>query len=185
MYIELEKRTLTAEMAESCGFDHVGYCDPEKMEFMSEIHDMCAANKCGNYNKKWACPPACGSLEEISAKVKSYDYGMILQCTEQMEDDYDWDAIQKANVRCGDALQTLAKKLRTMGYNILAMGTNGCSKCTSCTYPDAPCRFPEELAPSMEACGFFVSHECEKAGMKYTYGPQTMTYNATIFIKEK
>ncbi len=184
MYIEIGKRKATLEIAEKSGFDHVGYADINKMEFLSEIHDMCKVNKCGKYNTRWACPPACGTLEEISARVKSYDYAMILQATEEMEDDYDWDAIQKASSRCGKSLRILAKELREMGLDILAMGTNGCSKCEKCTYPEAPCRYPEELAPSMEACGLFVSRECEKAGMKYTYGPQTMTFNATIFVKE-
>ncbi|ONI45248.1 hypothetical protein AN642_01710 [Epulopiscium sp. SCG-B10WGA-EpuloA2] len=69
---------------------------------------------------------------------------------------------------------------------VLAMGAGGCNKCKTvgCTYPTSPCRFPEELNYSMEACGLFVSKECEKAGINYYYGPQTMTINATIFVKE-
>ncbi len=184
MSVEENKRTLTVEMAQGAGFDHAGYANLEKMKFLPEIHAMCAANRCGKYNKSWACPPACGTLEEIKQRVLSYDYGMILQATEQMEDDYDWEAIQKASKRCGDSLRVLAKQLKSMGKDVLAMGMNGCDRCETCTYPDAPCRFPEELSPSMEACGLFVSRECEKAGLKYKYAPQTMTINATIFVKE-
>ncbi len=184
MFIEEEKRTLTLKMAENAGFSHYGYLDIEKIEFLTEIRDMCAANKCGKYNQNWSCPPACGTLDDVKNKVLTYDYGMMLQATEEMEDDYDWDAIQRAFARCKESLSILRKELKSLGKDILAIGVDGCSKCTTCTYPDAPCRFPDELSPSMEACGMFVSKECEKAGMKYYYGPQTMTINATIFVKE-
>ena len=184
MFIKIKDRTLTKEMALKQGFDHVGFAEIEKMEFMPEIRDMCATNRCGKYKTSWACPPACGTLEEVTQRVKAYDYAMILQSTEAMEDDFDWEAIQKASKRCGESLNKLAKELRSLGKNVLAMGSGGCSKCKKCTYPDEPCRFPDELNFSMEACGLLVSSECEKANMKYTYGPQTMTFNATIFIKE-
>ncbi len=184
MYIEDSQRTLTIKMATEVGFDHAGYADISKMEFLPEIREMCKDNRCGKYGKSWACPPACGTLHEIKNRILQYDYGMILQATEKMEDDYDWDAIQLAIRRCKDSLSTLSQRLRDMGKDIVAMGMDGCSRCSSCTYPDSPCRFPDELSPSMEACGLFVTAECERVGIRYNYGPQTMTINATIFIKE-
>ncbi len=179
-----ENKTLTVDMALQAGFDHAGFADISTLEFLPEIRGMCEDNRCGKYGKSWACPPACGTLNEIKQHVLSYDYGMILQATEQMEDDFDWDAIQLASRRCRDSLNTLARQLRGTDKKVLAMGMDGCDKCESCTYPDAPCRFPDELSPSMEACGLFVSRECEKSGMQYKYGNQTMTINAMIFVKE-
>ncbi|MFI3325830.1 MAG: DUF2284 domain-containing protein [Clostridia bacterium] len=184
MFIEENKRTLTQEMAKEAGFDHFGYTTIENLEFLPDVRGMCADNRCGKYGTNWACPPACGTLEEIAERVKAYDYAMILQSTEQMEDDYDWDAIQKAGKRCGESLRKLNKQLQNLGVKTLPMGAGGCSKCEKCTYPDAPCRFPDDLIHSMEAYGLFVTGECRKAGMKYTYGPQTMTINATILVKE-
>ncbi len=184
MDIDVQNRTLTIEMAEEAGFDHAGYAKIEKMDFSAEVRAMCAVNKCGSYATNWACPPACGTLDEIRQRVKQYDYAMILQSTEVMEDDFDWEAIQRASQRCATSLNILASELRKLNKDVLPMGTGGCSKCDKCTYPDAPCRYPDELNYSMEACGLFVSGECRKAGIKYTYGPKTMTMNATIFVKE-
>ncbi len=185
MFIEENQRTLTVEMAEECGFSHAGYADIEKMKFMTEVRDMCEVNKCGKYNTNWSCPPACGTLEEISERIKGYDYAMVLQATEDMEDDFDWEAIERASKRCADSLDRLSKKLKSMGKQVLPMGNGGCHKCEKCTYPDEPCRFPDELSPSMEACGLMVSNECTRAQLKYYYGPKTMTINATIFVKEE
>ncbi len=184
MYIESEKRTLTIDMAEQAGFSHAGYAVIEDMDFMTEVRDMCAANKCGKYNKCWACPPACGTLDELKSKVLEYDYAMILQATEKMEDDYDWDAIELAGKRCKESLERLSVQLKNLGKDVFPMGNGGCDKCSVCSYPNEPCRFPEEINYSMEACGLFVNRECKKAGLEYNYGPQTMTMVATIFVKE-
>ncbi len=171
-------------MTTASGFDHARYAEIKEMEFLSEVRDMCTVNHCGKYGTSWACPPACGTLEELEARVNSYDYGMILQATEEMEYDFDWEAIERATKRCGDSLRVLTKQMRAQIKDVLPMGVDGCSKCSKCTYPDEPCRFPDDLSPSMEACVFFVNKECEKAGMKYYYGKNTMTINAAIFVKE-
>ncbi len=185
MFIEVENRTLTVEMAKAAGFSHAAYAVIEDMDFNKDVRDMCAANKCGKYNKCWACPPACGTLEELREKVLQYDYAMILQATEKMEDDYDWEAIEKAGERCKESLAKLSKQLKSMGKKIFPMGNGGCDLCAECSYPDAPCRFPEDLNFSMEACGLFVNRECKKAGLEYNYGRQTMTIIASIFVKEE
>ncbi len=184
MFIEENKRSLTVSIAKASGFDHAGYANIDDFSFLPEVRDMCSANRCGKYGTNWACPPGCGTLDEIRARVSEYDYAMILQATEKMEDDFDWDAIEKAQKRCDAALKTLVKQIRGMGKQYLAMGVGGCKKCTQCTYPDAPCRFPDELNQSMEACGLYVNGECEKAGLKYNYGRQTMTIIAMILVKE-
>ncbi|MBE6032659.1 MAG: hypothetical protein E7224_05645 [Clostridiales bacterium] len=44
------------------------------------------------------------------------------------------------------------------------------------TVPDAPCRFPEELSPSVEGYGIFVTPLAKKAGIPYYGGPDTVTY---------
>ncbi len=184
MHIETNKRTLSVDMALDAGFSHAAYAVIEDMEFRQEVRDMCAANKCGKYNKCWACPPACGTLEELKAKVLEYDYAMILQATEKMEDDYDWEAIERASTRCKESLDKLTKQLRGLGKSIFPMGNGGCDLCEVCSYPDEPCRFPNDVNFSMEACGFFVNRECKKAGLEYNYGPQTMTIIATMFVRE-
>ena len=50
---------------------------------------MCAADKCHKYDNCWSCPPACGTLEESRAKASGYDWGILLQSTGAMEDDFD------------------------------------------------------------------------------------------------
>lgn len=70
------------ELALSCGFSHVGNLDADTIEVHPEVRDSCASNKCQAYDKNWACPPACGTLEECSERIHKYKKGLILQTTD-------------------------------------------------------------------------------------------------------
>ena len=67
--------------------------------------------------------------------------------------------------------------------NLWAMGTGACTKCKKCTYPDAPCRFPDQLFSSMEACGLYVSKVCTDNGLPYNYGPNKLAYSACFLLE--
>ncbi len=178
------ERSLTLEMAKKAGFDHVAYAEIENMESLPELRETCASNVCGNYNKRWSCPPACGEREDILARVQTYDYGILLQATEKMEDDFDWDAIQKSTKRCTESLKELIDMAKSLNKENFPMAVGGCKVCKDCTYPDEACRFPDKLILSPSTCGFFLSRECEKVGLEFSYGPQTSTSIAILFIKE-
>jgi predicted metal-binding protein len=58
---------------------------------------------------------------------------------------------------------------------ILALGAGSFNLCPSCTYPNAPCCFPDKALSSMEAKGLWVSDVCEKNGMPYNCGSNRRT----------
>ena len=62
----------------------------------------------------------------------------------------------------------------------LSAGT--CTLCKECTYPDAPCRFPDKRLVSMEAAGLVVSEVCTQAGIDYNHGPQTIAYSGCVLF---
>lgn len=66
------------QLAKECGFDAMGITEAENLKFMPEVRDMCAAGKCGAYNKSWSCPPAIGTIEDSYKKIKGYS---ILSCS--------------------------------------------------------------------------------------------------------
>ena len=66
---------------------------------------------------------------------------------------------------------------------MLPMGSGACMICETCTWPDAPCRFPERMVTSMEAYGLVVSEVCQLADTPYYYGPLTITYSGCVLFK--
>ena len=144
---------------------------------------MCNPSQCPRYGKTWSCPPEAPSLEEMRKTVKSYAKGILVQTVGMLEDSYDWEGIQDA-AKCQSAcFGRLWDALAPLYPRMYPMGTGGCSKCEKCTYPDNPCRFPDRMAYSMEACGLFVSKVCAANGAKYNHGPNTITYTGCFLLE--
>lgn len=169
-------------LAEECGFSHSGIFPVSSLEFLPEVRDMCAADKCNRYDKCWACPPGCGTLEEIRQRAEQYDWGIVLQSTGNMEDDFDVETMMATEQEQKKRMDDFCTRLREQKEDFLPMSSGSCTICRECTYPDAPCRFPELMAPSMEAYGLVVSATCESADTPYYYGPKTMTYTGCVLF---
>ena len=146
---------------------------------------MCKANKCGNYGRLWTCPPACGTLADSRKKAKRFKWGIVLQTTAQMEDEFDGEAIEEAQETQRVRFLQYVCRLRDMGEDdFLPMGSGGCGQqCTACTYPDAPCRFPDRAFTSMEAYGLLVTDVCKSADTPYYYGRNTVTFTSCVLFR--
>lgn len=169
-------------VVEQFPFSHYGTLHTSDLVFLKEVRNMCTDNRCNMYNKNWGCPPACGTIEEITEKARGFTYGMILQMTGQMEDDYDIETILNTEKEIKQQMLQLIGVLKEKDTDCLPMAVGPCTICEKCTYPNEPCRFPEKVYPSMEAYGLMVSDCCSAAGLKYYYGPQTITFSACILF---
>ncbi len=169
-------------LAEEYGFDCAAPMDATKLEVLQDVRDACAANRCGQYNKTWACPPAFGDLEESRRILAKYKRGLLVQSVQTLEDDFDWEGIQELGKRHGENFGRLYQRLREVWPDLLALGAGGCKNCKECTYPDHPCRFPDKMVYSMEGFGLFVTQVCRDCGIPYNHGRGTMTYSACFLL---
>ncbi len=169
-------------LALDCGFDRAERLDPATLEFMDEVREMCAFDRCRSYGKSWACPPACGELGLWRERAAKYSRGLILQSIGQREDSYDLEAMMEAAKKCDECFYRLADALK--GADVLAMSAGTCTRCEKCTYPDSPCRFPDRLFPSMEACGLFVSKVCRDNGVDYYYGEDRIAFTCCLLYND-
>lgn len=170
-------------LAEEIGLAGRGIFAAKDLKFLKEVRNMCKTNKCGNYNRIWTCPPACGTLAQSRKKAKEYSWGIILQTTAQMEDEFDGEAIEEASEKQRERFLEYTARLRRAGEEFLAMGSGGCGGgCQTCTYPDAPCRFPEKAFTSMEAYGLLVTDVCKSAATPYYYGRNTVTFTSCVLF---
>ena len=183
MAYELTKESIVQD-ALDMGFNHAALVNVSTLEAREEVRDMCAADKCQGYDKNWSCPPGCGTIPECSDRMHRYDWGVITQVTLDMEDEMDIEAWTEAGQQLYAMQVRLNEELHKKYSDILALGGAGCSICSKCTYPDAPCRFPEKRMSGMEGYGLVVSDVCKKNGIKYYYGPNTVTFSGMFLIKE-
>lgn len=171
------------DLALSCGFSHVGDLDVSTITLHTEVREACAADKCHAYNKNWVCPPACGTLEECGQKINAYKKGLILQTTGELEDSFDFETMDQLATDHAKTMHKFSDELKKLYPNALILGDGACKRCKTCTYPDAPCRFPERQSSAMEAFGMVVSEVCMKNDMKYYYGPGTLTYVGCVLVE--
>jgi len=177
--IEYSKLAL---MAKECGFTHSAPLDITTLEFMQDIRDMCNPKQCQKYNTTWSCPPACPSLEEMRNFVKGYAGGLLVQTVGELEDSYDWDGIQAASARHKENFGIMQEAIKKDHPSVFAMGAGACTICETCTYPGAPCRFPDRMCSSMEACGLFVSKVCKDNGLAYNYGQNRIAFTSCFLV---
>jgi predicted metal-binding protein len=170
------KMETALDMARTAGFESVAPLDPGKLSFRTEVRDMCAANRCGLYGKRWTCPPACGTLKEIAERCQRYRDGVLFQVICRMEDEFDYEAIKEGMESKKGFMKVLLDTLIASKEDVLPFGSDGCGNCSECTYPNAPCRFPERTFPSMEGCGLLVSDVCKDNGVPYYYGKNTVAF---------
>jgi predicted metal-binding protein len=179
----LDYNALTLK-ARACGFSEAGPLDVSTLDFLPEVRDMCASNRCQVYGKNWACPPACGTLDDMREKVRKYNRGLLVQTVGQLEDSMDWENIQLTAQNHEKNFHMLMDVLQKDYPGLLAMGAGTCTRCKECTYLEGkPCRFPDKLMHSMEASGLFVSKVCSDNGMKYNYGPNTVAYTGCFLLE--
>ena len=171
-----------SKLAEEAGFSAWAPLDVSTIELKTEVRDMCAVNSCGQYGKRWSCPPGCGSLEECTEQLKGYTQGILVQTYGDIEDGFDFEAMMEIEADHKEHFTEMYAQLREQADEVLALGAGCCTACAKCTYPDEPCRFPEKMVSSMEAYGMLVLEICRRNGLTYYYGADKMAYTSCFLL---
>ena len=170
-------------LAREAGFSAWAFLDVATIELKPEVRDMCAVNSCGQYGKRWSCPPGCGTLEECEQRMKAYSHGILVQTYGDIEDGFDFEAMMEIESDHKEHFLEMYDALRAAGTKVLAIGAGCCTQCAQCTYPDQPCRFPDKMVSSMEAYGMLVLEICKANGLTYYYGPDKMAYTSCFLVE--
>ncbi|MBQ7365314.1 MAG: DUF2284 domain-containing protein [Clostridia bacterium] len=164
------------------GFTEVGALSKNALRFYPEVRAMCAQNTCRAYGKTWACPPGVGTLEECRERMLQYDTVLLFSLKCELEDSYDYEGMMAGRLAFKAATDRLNEAVRGHLSRYLLLGNESCERCETCTYPDAPCRFPELLRHSLESYGLVVSELAEAAGVIYYHGEATVTYFGALLF---
>lgn len=170
-------------LSREAGFTYTAALDCGTIRLLPEVRQMCEKNTCGMYGKNWCCPPGCGSLEDCGMRLRQYSEGILVQTVGELEDPLDGEGMMEAERLHKEHFMQLETVLRTHYPRLLPIGAGTCTRCKSCTYPDAPCRFPDQSFASMEAYGMLVTQICQDNQLSYYYGPNTIAYTSCFLLK--
>lgn len=165
------------------GFSKVALLDCSTMKVKQEVRDMCASGSCKRYGTNWACPPACGTLEECKARIEAFQTGLLVQTIGELEDELDGEGMMETEELHKEHFARFQKVLKEEYPGLLALGAGCCNVCKTCSYPDAPCRFPDQAFSSVESYGILVLQLCMDNHLDYYYGKNHIAYTSCYLLE--
>ena len=169
---------------ESLGAYRAAWVEGDKIALSASFRDACAQNSCGAYGKYWVCPPACGEIDTLMARVRFFNQAILYESVGHFEDSFDIDGMIAARRAHSALSRRIEEELRGfLPPERLHLSVGGCDLCKACTYPEGlPCRFPDKALLSLEACGVDVYQTAKAAGLPYNNGANTVTYFGLILF---
>ncbi len=162
-----------------------GVIETKDLVYHPEVRRECEKNQCRGYGATWACPPAVGTLEECRERVGKYERMMLFSKATVMQDTMDMGEIRNVMSDFKVFARDLDKKLKEKMSDFIILSNESCHRCKKCSYPDAPCRFPDELHHSLESYCYNVLELSRQAGMKYINGQKTVTFFGAVIYNEE
>ena len=176
------------ETAYELGFTRAFTLNAREIPFdeVDILRQGCEANDCGNYGTSWCCPPGVGTKEEVEAKVKRWQKGIMVQfITEVIDVSFQPELFREINAAFGEMVQCLYETVKEREGDCYMLGKGHCDLCKKCTYPDEPCRFPEKAAPCLSSHGINVGKLWETSGFPRGRLDEFDSYALILYGREK
>ncbi len=139
------------QKAVEIGFQKTIPLDPEQIETAPWVQMKCR-HGCPHYGRSLQCPPHTDTAEQTGQLLKSYTKALLL-------------VGQPPANKFHNQLLKLEKTAFLDGFHkALAFGAGHCTVCDRCD-TEAPCRFPGQARPSMEASGMDVFETARRCGV--------------------
>ena len=190
------------DLAVEMGFANAALVDTRDIEFIPAFRPLCEENLCGKYGVNYCCPPDCGTVAEMEARVRRWPRAILLQTLWDIDDPLDERQTKPAKGKHNKltrewidraGIPTLITRLTgdinqvQNGVNLalrlllrspfVVFGASGCNLCNPCAIVEGkPCRFPDKRFSCMSAYCIFVQDLTDKCGMEYDCGPGVQAF---------
>lgn len=158
------------------------FVDTAELTFTERVRHICKT-ECPMYNRTWACPPAVGSVEQCQKTCLSYPNVLVLSTITEVTDIANIDETLSTRAAHEDVTRQAVQLLREQCSELMVLSTEACAHCENCTWPDAPCRFPDKMYPCVESHGILVTELAEKFGLEFFSG-NIVTWFSLIFFRD-
>ena len=171
-------QTLIA-MAMANGFTHAEVLPVQELIFDSSFRKYCEENKCGNFGTNYACPPYCGTPEQMKERVMSYAHALVMMSRFDVENALDPAQViptKKLHMERTSSLVREAAGLPSCKDSMLISGSP-CMLCGECCMKrDLPCPHPEERYSCVSAYCLDVTALAKACGMEISWELNQISY---------
>jgi predicted metal-binding protein len=151
---------------------------------MKKCRELCAQNLCGSYGTTWGCPPGVGTAKECLRAVRSFSKAVILIKKFGNIDMSDGGLLERLCTDHQNVCRKFGHMLKREGYSVLPLSDGGCRYCGKCTYPDAPCRFPEQIMTSLSCYGIMMGDYLKTQNLDFAFEDDSVTLYGLILYNE-
>jgi len=154
----------------------------DELLFSERVRYICRT-ECPMYNTTWACPPAVGEVDECQKRVMAFDEGLLIATISEVSDIANIEQTLATRADHEEITRQVLAMVREQATQTLTLSTEACAHCEHCTWPDAPCRFPDRMFPCVESHGILVTDLAEKHGIDFLAGGNVVTWFSLILYK--
>ncbi len=159
-----------------------GFLKTEQIEFTEKVRLVCKL-ECQRYGTSWSCPPAVGTVGECRERCMQYPQALFLSTVHEIKDSMNLTEQLESKREHEKITSQIEERMKAIGLDLYRMSGDSCAICEQCTYPDAPCRFPEKMHPCIESHGIVVANLAEACQMEYYIGEHEQLWFSLLFFR--
>ena len=175
-----------SELAHKLGIEVPCEFDPALLVPEERIRAFCEQNKCGSYGHNYMCPPQIGPLDEIRAKLNTFQHGLLLRYARSMDVRGDRKGVIRTKIDFHVKILRIEEFLREQGIRqVWGLSGGNCGLCKVCHADKGkPCRHPDRARPSLEAIGIDVLKLLENFRLDSGFHADKITWTGCILMAE-
>ena len=178
--------TLT-DLAKQAGFSQTAIVPTDRLIFNKKFRSYCEENLCGNYNAHYACPPSCGTVQDMYERTLPYAFALVLRNDHRVVSALDPAEIRQFKTRHNEQTLAFVREAKTIPgcEPYLLMGAGPCSLCRDCLMRQGlPCPHPDERFSCMSAYCLDVDELAKACGMALSWSlDQASFFSLFLFRK--
>lgn len=156
------------DAALEAGFLKCVWMDVQDLVFDHSLRKYCEMNTCGNYGKNYACPPDCGTPQDMEIRARKYRRALVMQTITKLQDIMDPAEVKAVRGRHNGLSMQLEHLFREEGVRGTWAMAGPCPVCKKCAgWENAPCRNPDRIYSCVSAYCINASDMAERCGMEY------------------
>jgi len=177
----MDRQRLESQLAELPLYQYA-FIRTDELMFSERVRYICRT-ECPMYNTTWACPPAVGRVEECRQRVMSFDEGLLIATITEVSDIANIRETLDTRGPHEEITRQVLEMVKQQASETLTLSTEACAHCEHCTWPGAPCRFPDRMFPCVESHGILVTDLAEKHGIDFLAQGNVVTWFSLILYR--
>lgn len=162
------------ELAREEGF-FAAVIPTEEVPVNGDFRVFCEQNLCGQYGANYACPPDCGTVEQLHQKILEQKYALVISTNWEIDGYEDKETVAYCRKTHNDAVLRLLDRVKEAGFKGFCTGYNGCPLCNPCKRREnKPCAFPEKRISCMSAYCIDVGKLAQRCGLEFDWNPSKL-----------